>query len=171
MKQASIADKQKASKDALARSVTQALDTSPDAQQLLADLKEKRGEDHSKKVAELLRKDVLRETLEHLYARKAQVGTFNPEWIAEEAAKAATATLEKAKALMVPDDIGKAPGGLDETVLLSEIAKKDLKPPVFDKEKSRADNAEAAETWTAQRLQKMAAEHAVKAAQGGESKA
>jgi hypothetical protein len=171
LQETSAADKQAQSKEALQSAVSRALTTSADAVQLMDRLAGARGKEHAEKVAELLRKDVLRETLENLYARKAQVGKFDPAWISEEATKAANSTLEKAKALMVTDQVGKAPGVLDEAVLLSELAEKEIKPPVYDKDKSKADNTEAADNWTAQRLQQLAAIHAVKAAQGGESKA
>jgi hypothetical protein len=171
LKETGVKDRQEQSKQALATAVDDALTRSPDAAQMLKDLQGKRGEEHAKKVAEFLRKDVLRETLENLYARKAQVGQFNPAWIGEEAAKAAKATLEKAKALMVTDSVGKAPGVLDEAVMLSELINKDIKPPEYDKEKSRAENVDAVDNWTVQRLQQMAAQHAANLASGGESKA
>jgi hypothetical protein len=155
LQETSAADKQAQSKEALQSAVSQALTTSADAVQLMDRLAGARGKEHAEKVAELLRKDVLRETLENLYARKAQVGKFDPAWISEEATKAANS----------------APGVLDEAVLLSELAEKEISPPAYDKDKSKADNTEAADTWTAQRLQQLAAIHAVKAAQGGESKA
>jgi len=164
-------NQQAQSKEALQKSVDHALQTSPDANDIISRLTAARGKEHAEKVAGLLRKDVLRETLENLYARKAQVGQFNAAWIPEEAAKAATATLEKAKSLMVTDSVGKAPGVLDEAVMLSELANKEIKPPVHDKKLSKAEQVEAVDNWTVQRLQQMAAQHAVKAAQGGESKA
>ena len=171
MQETSTQHRQEQSKEALKAAVESALQTSPDANQLLTRLETSRGKEHAEKVAGILRKDVLRETLENLYARKVQVGQFNPGWIAEEAAKAAEATLEKAKSLVVSDNVGKAPGVLDEGVMLSKLAEQDLKPPTYDKDKSRADNTAAADDWTVQRLQQMAAQNAVRAAQGGESKA
>jgi len=171
MQETSTQHRQEQSKEALKTAVDSALRTSPDANQLLTRLEGSRGKEHAEKVAEILRKDVLRETLENLYARKAQVGQFNPGWIAEEATKAAEATLEKAKSLVVTDNVGKAPGVLDEAVMLSELAKQEIKPPVYDKDKPKADNVTAADDWTAKRLQQVAAQYAVRQAQGGESKA
>jgi hypothetical protein len=171
MQEGSAKAQQEQSKEALKQAVDSALRSSPDAAQLLTRLKDTRGQEHAEKVAGLLRKDILRETLENLYSRKAQVGQFNAGWIPEEATKAAEATLEKAKSLMVTDSVGKAPGVMDESVMLSELAKKEIKPPVFDKDKKREENVAAADDWTVQRLQQMAAIHAAKAAAGGESKA
>jgi hypothetical protein len=171
MQEGTAKAQQEQSKEALKQAVDSALRSSPDAAQLLTRLKDTRGQEHAEKVAGLLRKDILRETLENLYSRKAQVGQFNAGWIPEEATKAAEATLEKAKSLMVTDSVGKAPGVMDESVMLSELAKKEIKPPVFDKDKKREENVAAADDWTVQRLQQMAAIHAAKAAAGGESKA
>jgi hypothetical protein len=158
------------SKRALESAVATAWENSPDAKQITDRLTSIQGEEVSKKTAAMLQKDILRETLEGLYNRKAQVGTFNPEWIPEEVGKAASATLEKAKVLGVSDQVGKAPGGMDEAVLLSEIASREIKPPAYDADKSGAENTEAAEVYTVQRLQQVAAQHAAKEV-GGESKA
>ena len=158
------------SKKALQTAVADIWDKSPDAKAIDERLRSIKGDDLADKTSASLRKDILREALENLYNRKAQVGTFNPDWIPEEVEKAAAVTLEKAKALGVTDQVGKAPGGLDETVLLSEIANRKIEPPKYDPKLDPAGNTEAAETYTVQRLQQMAAQHAAKEV-GGESKA
>ena len=159
-----------ASKKMLQTAVSTAWAESPDAKQLTERLVKVKDEATATKIGDLLQKDILREALEGLYNRKAQVGSFNPDWIPEEVSKAAAATLEKAKVLGATENVGKAPGGLDETVLLTEIANREIKPPAFDPKLAPEDNAAAAENWTVKRLQQMAAKRATMAA-GGESKA
>lgn len=159
------------SKRLLQRSIAEQFEQSPDTKDILSTIESVRGKEHADKVREFLRKDVMRETLESLYQRRQQVGSFDNAWIEQEAAKAAKVVLEKARAMGVSDGVGKAPTESDDMVLLSEIAKKDVKPPVFDKDKDRNAVHTDVDNYTVQRLQQIAARAAANQAAGGDTKA
>jgi hypothetical protein len=158
------------SKRALEAQVAKTWEKSPDALDITQRLTQARDEETANKIASALQKDILREAIENLYSRKAQVGKFNPDWIPDEVEKAATATLEKARILGVTEHVGKAPGALDEEVMLSEIASKEIQAPTFDADRTPSENAESADDFTVKRLQQIAAQHMARAA-GGASKA
>lgn len=121
-----------------------------------------KGEEAAKKVVAFLEKDVMRDTMERLYSRKAKVGFFDNRWISEEASKAVAATLEKARAFGATDLLGKTPSGVDDMAAYAELAQEKLEPPKYDRKKSTSElNAEVTE-WTRKRFEQLAARTALK---------
>lgn len=150
----------------LESAVKGALDGNKDLATVLERSREVNGAESDGARREYFLDEVRRQTAENLRRRKASGGTYRPEWLVEEAGKAATVVAERIRSVIGdPSQLGRAP----ETVAgADEFVRRDPpKKPQFQKGEGSPEVLEKARAYTEGTLLNLAQE----VEQGGESRA
>jgi hypothetical protein len=153
-------------RDAMEKNVVSAIDGNPEIVKMLETLDKTRGREHATGAWRALQEQVREATLKNLYGRRdAAGGTFNEDWVAEEAAKAAKAIAGNYRTVIGDiDGLGRSPETDGELEFLK--SKPEVKPPEFQKGMDRGMVDKNVRDFNVDALSRMAAD----AAAGGETK-
>ena len=153
-------------KEQMDKNVVSAIDGNPEIVKMLETLDQTRGRDHAAGAWRALQEQVRETTLRNLYSRRdAAGGTFNEDWVAEEAAKAAKAIAGNYRTVIGDiDGLGRSPETDGELEFLK--SKPEVKAPEFKKGMDRGEVDKNVRDFNVDALSRMAAD----AAAGGETK-
>lgn len=153
-------------RDAMEKNVVSAIDGNPEIVKMLETLDKTRGREHATGAWRALQEQVREATLKNLYGRRdAAGGTFNEDWVAEEAAKAAKAIAGNYRTVIGDiDGLGRSPETDGELEFLK--SKPEVKAPEFKKGMDRGEVDKNVRDFNVDALSRMAAD----AAAGGETK-
>lgn len=153
-------------KEEMDRQVVASIDKNPEIVKMLETLDKTRGREHATGAWRALQEQVRETTLKNLYGRRdAAGGQFNEDWVAEEAARAATAVAGTYRTVIGDiDGLGRSPETDGELEILK--TQKPVPPPEFKKGMERGDVDKDVRNFNVDALSRLAADTAA----GGESK-
>jgi len=153
-------------RDAMEKNVVFAIDGNPEIVKMLETLDKTRGREHAAGAYRALQEQVREATLKNLYARRdASGGTFNEDWVGDEAAKAAKSIAGNYRTVIGDiDGLGRSPETEGELEFLK--TKPEVKAPEFQKGMDRGAVDKSVRDFNVDALSRLAADMSA----GGESK-
>lgn len=153
-------------KEEMDRRVVESIDRNPEIVKMLETLDKTRGREHAAGAWRALQEQVREATLKNLYSRRdAEGGRFNEDWVADEAAKAASAIAGNYRTVIGDiDALGRSPETDGELETLR--SQKPVAPPEFKKGMDRGAADAAVRDFNVDALTRLAAD----IGDGGETK-